>query len=169
MHDRHDGSEITLFVLVASTTRDPAGYEQFKLPNGRIASKDEALAVLSFRGVPLFCTGRPEGRLLSIDVRSIDEDELEGHFENADDQFAFFRSRIDMTTNLSDSELVVAFSGAQGELYMTLAELQTWLRSYFVPNRTLSFPRGTPPKLSKAVTAVIRVGPGGRFLAYGPG
>jgi len=166
------GAEITLFVLVGSSTNDSAGYTTFRLSDGAIVSRDEAKAILERRDPPLFCAARAEEQSLSLDVRAIEEEALEPHLEQAEHRFDFLRTRIEAISGArikNDYGHLIALSSPQGTLNITSAQLRAWLRNYFVPNHTLSIGRrAESPTLQRAV-AVIRVLPAGRIWIQGPG
>lgn len=166
MYYTQDGAEITLFVLVASVTRDPGGYTAFGLPDGQVVSQDEALAFIRSRERPLICSGHGEKGRLSIEVSVIREDERESHLVHADSQFDFFESRLHSRTrgHFGSSGCVIALSSPQGTLYITDKDFQNWLHDYFVPNRSIAFSRERSP--DPKVAAVLRVGPGGGFSIH---
>jgi hypothetical protein len=159
----HDEAEITFFVLVASTTKDPEGYSAFKLPDGSVVSREKTLGFLRALSRPVICEGRKEEQCLVLETNEIKGADRGAHLEHADSQFAFFRGHFEgeSVPNSSDANRLLVLTGPQGEMDITLAKLHTWLREYFIPNRTLSFVREVEPDLSRRNTTVVRVGPGG--------
>src|SRR4051794_5743408 len=124
-----EGPQITVFVLVASTTNRQKGYSAFRLPDGSIVAREAVISFLRSLQTPLICEGRRDDKYLAIDVRPVEEEQIQSHFAHADDQFAFFRTHITSAMkgrDVSESDRVVALTGPQGTLHTTVAEFHGW-------------------------------------------